>query len=153
MKKEVLTSKVEVKSEPVKAEPVKAVESVKVLKVETKETVEKKAPVNKAATKTTAKTTKTAAQEKTTKKASAAKTTKTATKTTKAAKDEMNAQVYIQTSYCEIVAKDVIEKSIEAYKNEGNKSKINDINVYIKPEENAAYYVINEKIAGRVDIF
>lgn len=139
MKKEVV-AKATVKAEPVKVavkEETKVETKSVAKKVEAKEEVKetaKKAPAKK--------TTATKAPAK-----------KAATKKTTAANDAMNTQVYIQTSYCEIVAKDVIEKSIEAYKNEGNKLKVKDINVYIKPEENAAYYVINEKIAGRVDIF
>lgn len=65
----------------------------------------------------------------------------------------MTNHVFIQTNYSEIVADDVIKKALEAYKAEGNKAKVNNINVYIKPEENAAYYVVNDTVAGRVDIF
>ena len=65
----------------------------------------------------------------------------------------MTNHVFVQTSYSEIVADDVIKKALEAYKAEGNKAKVNNINVYIKPEENAAYYVVNDTVAGRVDIF
>ena len=124
--------------------------------VETKKAEE----VKEVAAKTTAKTTakKTAAKKETAKaetKTTAKKET-TAKKTTakkETAKTTVESNVFIQTSYCEIVANDVIEKALNAYKEEGNKTKAKNINVYIKPEENAAYYVINDKIAGKVDIF
>ena len=32
-------------------------------------------------------------------------------------------------------------------------SSIKSLKVYLKPEDNAAYYVINDKLAGRVDLF
>ena len=104
----------------------------------------------KAATATkTATTTKTAAKKAPTKKTTTAKKTTT----TKAAKEETVSRVFIQLGFTEIVVNDVVEKALNAYKQEGNKTKAKDIKVYIKPEENAAYYVVNEKNAGRVDIF
>ena len=117
---------------------------------EVKEVATKTAP-KKAATTKKATTTKTTAKKETAeKKETTAKKTTAKKETAKAAVDS---QVFIQTSYCEIAASDVIEKALNAYKEEGNKTKAKNINVYIKPEENAAYYVVNDKIAGRVDIF
>jgi hypothetical protein len=118
--------------------------------VETKKAEEVKEVAAKAAPK------KTAAKKETTKTAEKTTAKKETTKTTakkETAKATVDSQVFIQTSYCEIVANDVIEKALNAYKEEGNKTKAKNINVYIKPEENAAYYVINDKIAGKVDIF
>ena len=45
----------------------------------------------------------------------------------------------------------IVEAVKAAYKAE-NKSAIKTLSVYIKPEENAAYYVVNDKVNGKVDI-
>lgn len=46
------------------------------------------------------------------------------------------------------------EKVKAAFVAEGHKaSSIKTLNVYVKPEEYSAYYVINEKYTGRVDLF
>lgn len=53
-------------------------------------------------------------------------------------------EVYIQFAGKEIAAKDIIEKAKEDYVKKGNKeSSIKLIQLYVKPEENAAYCVIN----------
>ena len=42
----------------------------------------------------------------------------------------------------------------EAYVAAGNKvSTMKQVTIYVKPEEHAAYYVINEEFTGRVDLF
>ena len=48
-----------------------------------------------------------------------------------------------------------VEKRVKTqYVSEGNKlSSIESFTIYVKPEENSAYYVINEDITGRVDLF
>lgn len=137
----VAETKVEAKKAEVKAEE-KAVEAKKT--EATAKVAEDAAKAEKATKKATA--TKKAATKTTTAK-------KTATKKTADEKETMTNHVFIQTNYSEIVADDVIKKALEAYKAEGNKAKVNNINVYIKPEENAAYYVVNDTVAGRVDIF
>lgn len=91
---------------------------------------------------------KTAAKKTTTTKKVAAKTT-----AKKETKEIVESHVFVQTGYSEIVADDVIAKIMNAYKEEGNTTKVKNVNVYIKPNENAAYYVINDKIAGMVQIF
>ena len=49
---------------------------------------------------------------------------------------------------------EVIEKAKKQFVEEGHRmSTIKTIQVYLKPEEYAAYYVINQKHAGRVDLF
>ena len=48
----------------------------------------------------------------------------------------------------------MIEKAKKQFEAEGHRaSSIKSIQVYLKPEEYAAYYVINQKHAGRVDLF
>lgn len=42
----------------------------------------------------------------------------------------------------------------ESDKNEAAEDvRVNALQVYIKPEENAAYYVINQKKSGKIDLF
>ncbi len=108
--------------------------------------VEKKAPAKKTAAKKT--TTKKAASEDengTEKKASAKKTT---------AKKAADVEVFIQFAGNQAVQKDVEDRIKAAFVAEGHReSSIKSIKIYVKPEENAAYYVINEDNVGRVDLF
>lgn len=96
---------------------------------------------------------KVAAAKKTVKKAA----TKTAAKASAAVNtvvEEFTTDVYIQFGDREAAAKDVVARVKEAYVNEGHKiSSIKSVQVYVKPEENAAYYVINKKSAGKIDLF
>ena len=63
-------------------------------------------------------------------------------------------EVFIQFQGQEAVVADVIEKAKKQFEAEGHRaSSIKSIQVYLKPEEYAAYYVINQKHAGRVDLF
>lgn len=48
----------------------------------------------------------------------------------------------------------MIERATQAYVADGHRaSSIKSLQVYLKPEESAAYYVINSKYAGKVDLF
>ena len=49
---------------------------------------------------------------------------------------------------------DIVAKVKAAYVAEGHReSSIKSLQVYMKPQEWAAYYVINKKIEGRIDLF
>ena len=68
--------------------------------------------------------------------------------------EELKPEVFIQFQGQEAVVADVIEKAKKQFEAEGHRaSSIKSIQVYLKPEEYAAYYVINQKHAGRVDLF
>ena len=111
--------------------------------------VEKKVAETKETVKDTAKkaTEKVEAATKTAVKKAAAK--KAAPK-----KEELKPEVFIQFQGQEAVVADVIEKAKKQFEAEGHRaSSIKSIQVYLKPEEYAAYYVINQKHAGRVDLF
>lgn len=125
----------------VKAPEVKAVEQEKAVQPE-------KAPVaEKAATVTTE--TKTAKATKTSK---TTKSTKTTTK--KAVKEEMKPEVFIQYQGKEAIVAEAVEKAKAEFVADGHRvSSIKSLQIYLKPEEYAAYYVINQKFAGRVDLF
>ena len=105
------------------------VAEVKEEKVEAKKATAKKAPAKKAAT--------------TEKKAPAKKA---------AAKAETVITLEFG-EYTAVMAE--VEGKVKAqFVAEGNKeSAIKSLNIYVKPFENSAYYVINGDITGRVDLF
>ena len=79
-----------------------------------------------------------------------------AAKEAKAAAKKVAAEpkVYIQFGAGESAVEAIVEKIKAEYVDQGHRvSSIKDLRVYLKPEDGAAYYVINEKVAGRVDLF
>lgn len=71
-----------------------------------------------------------------------------------AAKEELKPEVFVQYQGNEAVIADVVEKAKGEFAAAGHRvSSIKSLQVYLKPEEFAAYYVINQKFAGRVDLF
>ena len=53
----------------------------------------------------------------------------------------------------EILGQDLMARVREIWKSEGNKEdSLADIKVYVKPEESAAYYVINGEITGCISL-
>lgn len=104
------------------------VKEVKEVKVEAPK-AEKKAPAKKAAT---------------TKKATTAKKETVKKETV----------ITIQHQGNEITVASVEEKVKAAFVADGHKaSTIKTLNIYVKPEEYAAYYVINDEFTGRVYLF
>ena len=129
---------------------VKAAEAKVAAKVE-----ETKTAAKEATAKVVAKVEETKNAAKETEVKAATKKRKPRTKTAKkAAKEELKPEVYIQYQGREGVVEDAIKKVTEQFVAEGHRaSTIKSLQLYLKPEENAAYYVINQKIAGRVDLF
>ncbi len=110
------------------------------------------------ATETVKKTADTAKKTASEKTATAKKTiTKKATETAAKAKTtalDLNTEVYVQFANQECIVKDVVARAKAQYVEEGHKlASVKSIQVYIKPEDNSAYYVINKKAAGRIDLF
>lgn len=140
---------------------VKATETKAVVKAEAKEVVAKKAEtVVKKAEETVKKAEETAKKAETTVKAAAKTTAKKATKkaaakkTTKVEKKELVPEVFVQFDGNEDVVANVIERAKEAFTADGHRaSSIKSLKVYLKPEEYAAYYVINDTYAGKVNLF
>ena len=65
-----------------------------------------------------------------------------------------NASVTVQFGGREVSMDTVVENVKKAFEAEGNKvSAIKELQVYVKPEEYAAYYVINQKFTGKVNLF
>ena len=62
--------------------------------------------------------------------------------------------MYVQFAGNEATETDIIDKVKAAYVAEGHKeSAIKEINLYVKPEEYAVYYVINDNASGKVNLF
>ena len=106
-----------------------------------------KEPVKKTTRKRT--TAKKTTEEKTTEKKTAAKRT-TTRKTAAKKAAEVNTEVFVQWLGKEIYAKDVVDSIKKIWTEEmGRKeSELEDLKVYIKPEDNGAHYVINGDITG-----
>ena len=127
-----------------------------------KKTVEKAAKpaveteaVKAEATKAAAKTTEKAAEAKTTETAKKAPAKKTTARKTPAKRTTTNKaavvteEVYLQYAGKEFSSADLTAKVKEIWKEMGKKAAdLKDIKVYVKPEENAAYYVINNEETG-----
>lgn len=134
----------EAKAPTVKAEEKAAVkEEVKAaVKAEEKEMEEKKAPVKAEA--------KASAPKKATTKKTAAKASDNKTKTTTTRAKKVNEALYIQYAGKELEVSQIMEQAKAAY--QGKASAIKDIKVYVKPEENMAYVVVNGEEAGSVQL-
>lgn len=156
---------------PKEAEAVKEAEAPKA--VEEKKAEVKEAPKAEAKTETkteaktetkteTKATAKTEAKEEAKTEAAKAKTTKTAAKTTAkkaapAAEKKVPAyetESIIQYQHIEVSEKALIEKVKDIWTKGMGKTErsLKEIKLYIKPEEYSAYYVINGKEKGRIDL-
>lgn len=94
---------------------------------------------------------KVVAEKKPAKKAVAKK--KTTAAKAEAKKVEKKDEVFVQFAGEEFVVEEVMEKAKAAYVAEGHRiSAIKSVRLYIKPEERKAYYVINDKAAGSIDL-
>ena len=119
-----------------------------------KTAVKESASEEKAAAKTETVKDTAAETKETAKPAREKKPSRAAKKAAKAAKEELKPEVFIQYQGNEAIVADVIEKAKNEFIADGHRaSSIKSLQVYLKPEEFAAYYVINQKFAGRVDLF
>ena len=103
--------------------------------------VEKEEAKAPAAKKTTAR--KTAAKKEETAEVKKAAEKKPAAKRAAAKKAEPKAAVHFQFDGRDIVAKDVLDEAVKAYKKTHRGVEIKDIQLYIVANEGAAYYVVN----------
>lgn len=151
-------------TEAVKTVAAKKVEEAKEAVKTVAKVVEAKAEEVKAEAKAAEEKVEKPAAETTKKEAQKAVPTKEEEKTTvkrgrkaaKAAAKKVAAEpkVYIQFGAGEASVDTLVEQIKAEYVNQGHRvSSIKDLRVYLKPEDGAAYYVINEKVAGRVDLF
>ena len=71
--------------------------------------------------------------------------------TLRAAKHRCKEEVFVQYNSHELRTTDIIEKAKKDFVSRGhNITDIKEIQVYIKPSDNAAYYVVNHSETGRV---
>ncbi|MBQ8032164.1 MAG: hypothetical protein IJ260_11650 [Butyrivibrio sp.] len=128
---------------PVAAE-VKTPEVKAPAKEEVKAETKKAAPAKKA----------TAAKKTTAKKATAAKKPAakkaTATKATAAVKSN----VVLQYGELNVTYDTIVTNAKNNYEHEmgGKIDEIKKLSIYVKPEEYAAYYVVNDKVQGRIGL-
>ena len=151
---------VEVKKEETVAQPVSEpkADAKADVKAEVEKAVEKTTEqVEKAVEKTTEKVAEKAAEVKDTVKkttAKAAKAAKTAKEAKPAKKEPVKPEIIVQYQNSEVDTAAVEERVKAQFVAEGHKAGfIRKLNIYIKPEEYSAYYVINDKFSGRVDLF
>lgn len=132
-----VSAKPEVKKEEVKEAPVKK-EEVKKPEVK-KEAAPKKAPA------------KTAAARKTTRKSTAKRGAKRGPKPA----SERTVELYVQYGGKEVAYTDLVTRIKDMWKDQGKReTSLKTLNIYVKPEEFKAYYVINEEkdcITGEID--
>lgn len=137
----------------------KAVETKAAAKVEETKAAAKAAETKVAAKVEETKTAAKAVEEKVAQKAEEVvkekKTRKPRTKTAKkAAKEELKPEVYVEYQGNSALVETAIEKAKEQFVAAGHRvSSIKSLQIYLKPEDYAAYYVINQKTAGKVDLF
>ena len=105
--------------------------------------------VEKAVEKTTEKVAEKAAEVKADIKETVKKTTAKATK-----KEPVKPEIIVQYQNSEVDTAAIEERVKAQFVAEGHKAGfIRKLSIYIKPEEYSAYYVINDKFSGRVDLF
>lgn len=92
-----------------------------------------------------------AAAKKTVEKAEAAKKT---AKAKKAEKAPLVPEIKLQFAGNEVDEEEIMNAIKNKYASEGHRiGAIKSLQIYLKPEENAAYYVINQKSMGMVPLF
>lgn len=140
--------KVEVKADTKTDSDVKPEDAV----IEETKEVPKKAASKKKATKTT-KAKAPAKKKEITKKEAVKKETTPKETTKKTAASKIKVSTYIQYLGKEIVEADIIEKVKENWIGQGNDAKsIKNLELYVKPEEGAVYYVVNGiPNSGKID--
>lgn len=130
-KKETTEKKAPAKKETAKKETVK------------KETTEKKAPAKK-----------TAAKKEEVKKETAEKKAPAKKAPAKKAVEKTSLSIHVQFADRDYTEGYIRESCVNAYLNETGKksSSIKKIEIYVKPADYAAYYVVNDDYAGRIDL-
>lgn len=96
-----------------------------------------------------ASTKKTVEAVETTAKATA-KAVETAVK--KAAAVKKVEEVFVQYGEKEVKVAEIVDTAKAAFKEANGRKAIKTVQVYVKPEENAAYYVINSEFTGKIDL-
>lgn len=82
------------------------------------------------------------------KKAPAKKEEAPAEKAVKKAPEKNTAKLFIEFGGNKFAADEIVEKCKAAYKADNSRKQVRSIEVYVKPEDNKAYYVVNGKADG-----
>lgn len=82
------------------------------------------------------------------KKAPAKKEEVPAEKAVKKAPEKDTAKIFIEFGGNKFAADEIVEKCKAAYKADNSRKQVRSIEVYVKPEDNKAYYVVNGKADG-----
>lgn len=61
-------------------------------------------------------------------------------------------EMILQFGENEISVEEISEKVKKDYEDSGNEEELKDIKIYVKPEDNKAYYVANGQIEGNIDL-
>ncbi len=131
-----------------KTAPAKAAETAAAL---VKDAAEKAEPAKTAPVKEAVKEDKAPAKKAAAPKKAAAKTT--TTKTAKTVKEAASQNVYIQFAGKEVKTEELVEQVKGLWTAQGHRvSSIKNLEVYVKPEDAAAYYVINGKENGKIEL-
>jgi len=64
--------------------------------------------------------------------------------------DNLRPAVYVQFQETQADVNELVDRARAAFRAEKKRTRITDMKIYIKPEERAAYYVINEKSEGKI---
>lgn len=126
-------------------EDVKKAATEAVASVKEAATAAKESETAKKATETAKKATATA-------KKTATKAKATTEKAVKKAKKEVVKTTTLQFSGKEYKVDEIMKLAEEAFKRDYKKKTIEEINIYIKPEENKVYYVVNGDCVGSADL-
>ena len=141
-----------VKAEPVKA-PEKTVKAEAAKAIETKKDTTKKLETKAAVLVDTPETEEKAAVKKSV-KAPAKAEKKAPVKKAASKKAELKTEMFLQFAGKEYTDKEIFDK-IKYVWSKVLKNKVGDmkdVKIYLKPEESAAYYVINGDTTGKVDL-
>lgn len=114
----------------------------------------------KAEEKTAAKTAVKAAAPVKTASKSTAKTTVKATekapavsKAVNTEKADVKPEIFVEFGNAQVSIEKVAEDAKKKYAADGNKEEIKSLKIYLKPEEQLAYYVINDTVSDKMDVF
>ena len=70
----------------------------------------------------------------------------------RAAKAACKEEIFVQYSQHEVRTSDILDRAKADYVKKGNEiTDIKEIQVYIKPSDNAAYYVVNHSETGKIE--
>ncbi|NLG04308.1 MAG: hypothetical protein GX567_10850 [Clostridia bacterium] len=131
---------------PVKAESVKtAIVKAEVKKAEADKAVEKKVVAKKAPVK------KAAAKKTPVKKAAAKKPATAKAALIESYHIQYGRKLFGYEEDKDLDKAEIVERCKLSYKEAGNKAAIKSIDVYVKPEENMVYYVING-VSGSIEV-